>query len=330
MRPPEHQEHDRQTPRLHIAVGVLIDAQGRVLIARRRPGTPGAGKWEFPGGKREAGESIESALTRELREELGVAPRAARPLIRFSHAYSDRSVLLDVWRIEDWSGTAAGLEGQPLAWCEAARLFDYDLLSANKPIVDAIRLPTRYLITPEPDADRAGFLRRAESALAGGMRMLRLRAPNLDDDAYEDLAGELQIRAQKYGADLLLDRDAAMAERIGAAGLHWPATAMAAGRQRPLPTDRWFALSCHNRQELEGALEMGADFASLSPVAATPSHPRAQPLGWEGLAAARAGLPLPVYALGGTSSAELETAWRHGAQGVAGIRAFWPSRAATV
>lgn len=310
-------------PFLYIAVGVLTAPDGRVLIAKRLPGKPGADKWEFPGGKREDGESVKAALARELDEELGIRVRETRPLLRFSHDYSDRRVLLDIHRVVAWDGEAHGREGQTLAWCPPDNLFDYDLLSANAPVVAALCLPERYAITPEPGNDHEAFLARAERALERGIRLLRLRAWSLDDAAYETLAHALQEKAENYGAALLLDRDADMATRVGAAGLHLPANALKTLSERPLPTDRWFAVSCHDRDELKRAMDLGADFVTLSPVAATPSHPDTEPLGWKGFAQARDDLAIPVYALGGLDPADLERAQDHGAQGIAATRAFF-------
>lgn len=311
-------------PVLHIAVGVLIDAGGRVLIAQRRAGTPGAGKWEFPGGKREANESIQAALARELDEELGIQVQQLRPMLRFHHDYADRRVLLDVWRVLEWRGQPVGREGQIIAWCAPLRLMDYDLLSANKPIVDAIRLPDGYVISPEPGADCAAFLQAASTAAARGARLLRLRALSLDDAAYETLAHALKARLQEHGTALMLDRGPEMLARVGAAGLHLPARAAQRLSQRPVPNNLWFAVSCHSRQALVQARRLGADFAVLSPVKPTASHPQSEPLGWHGFAQASDDVALPVFALGGLTPDDCKTAWANGAQGVAGINAFWP------
>ncbi len=312
------------TQTLHIAVGVLINAQGQVLIAQRRAGTDGEGKWEFPGGKRETGESIEAALARELDEELGVQVVRLRPMLRFHHDYTSLRVLLDIWLVLDWRGEPYGREGQSLAWCAQENLRDYDLLSANKPIVDAIRLPATYVITPEPGSDTTEFLRNASTAAARGQRLFRLRAWGLADDAYERLARELMHVFQHHGASLMLDRNAEMLTRLGAAGLHVPASVLASLKRRPVSQSRWFAASCHNRSELLQAKAIGADFAILSPVKTTPSHPNQASLGWAGFAQERDDVALPVYALGGLTPEDVQQAFEHGAQGTAGISAFWP------
>lgn len=309
---------------LDIAVGVLRAADGRVLIARRRPGTPGAGKWEFPGGKRESGESMAAALDRELAEELGIEVRASRPLLSLCHDYTDRTVWLDIRLVTDWRGQPAGCEGQLLAWCAPENLFEYDLLEANRPVVHALQLPMCYAITPEFDGDTKAFLAAAGRVWQNNTRLLRLRAPRLSDAEYEQLAHALQRRANVLGGTLLLDRDVALTRRVGAAGMHWPASRLRDSRRRPVAADQWFAVSCHDRAQLQAALTAGADFATLSPVRTTATHPDARPMGWPAFSQACWGLPLPVYALGGLGAADVATACGHGAQGVAGIRSFWP------
>jgi 8-oxo-dGTP diphosphatase len=124
--------------RVHVAVGVLCDPAGRVLITRRHAGSHQGGLWEFPGGKLEAGEDVLAALRRELLEELGIHVGAARALLEVHHDYPDKQVLLDVWQVQDFAGQAQGREGQPLKWVPAEELGDYEFPAANTPIVEAI------------------------------------------------------------------------------------------------------------------------------------------------------------------------------------------------
>ncbi len=123
---------------VHVAVGVLYNEQGRVLITRRPENTHQGGLWEFPGGKVETGEDVGAALCRELREELGVTVLAARPFVKVSHRYPDKEVLLDVWRVEHYEGEPRGLEGQPVDWLAPAALRERSFPLANVPIIDAI------------------------------------------------------------------------------------------------------------------------------------------------------------------------------------------------
>lgn len=126
---------------IHVVAGAIADADGRVLIAQRPRGRHMAGRWEFPGGKLAAGEDPLAGLKRELAEELGIAVRAARPLIRLRHKYPERRVLLDVWQVTDYEGEPQALESQALAWARPDELPQHDLLEADRAIVTALRLP---------------------------------------------------------------------------------------------------------------------------------------------------------------------------------------------
>jgi 8-oxo-dGTP diphosphatase len=114
-----------------------------------------------------------------------------------------------------------------------------------------------------------------------------------------------------------------MAERLGLDGAHLPARVAARLEARPVPADRWLAVSCHDDAELAHAARIGADFVTLAPVAPTPTHPRATPLGWPQFRALVADAAVPVYALGGLGAPDIPAARAAGAQGIAAIRAFW-------
>ena len=121
---------------VHVAVGIVAGADGAVLIARRPDHVHQGGLWEFPGGKVEHGESVIAALGRELREELGIAVRAAEPLLQTGYAYpDDRRVLLDVWRVTDFEGEPHGREGQPLVWASPGEMGQYTFPAADAPII---------------------------------------------------------------------------------------------------------------------------------------------------------------------------------------------------
>jgi 8-oxo-dGTP diphosphatase len=294
-----------------------------VLLARRPDHAHQGGLWEFPGGKIEPGESVEAGLARELEEELGLTPTAMRPLIRVRHRYPTREVLLDVWRVEVWAGEPHGREGQPVEWVAAEDLPARAYPEANLPIVAAVRLPDTYLITPEPGADEAGFLSGLARSLEGGVRLARLRARPRSPAQLRSLAREALALCREAGARMLVSGDPDLAEAVGADGVHLPAARLMALRERPLARARWVAASCHDAAELGRAGELGIDFAVLSPVRATASHPGAGPLGWQRFWSLTETAKLPVYALGGLGRAELPVAWSHGAQGIAAIRGLW-------
>lgn len=127
-----------ERPPIHVAAGVVLGADGSVLIAKRLPGVDQGGLWEFPGGKIEPGETARSALTRELHEELGIAVIEAARLIRIEHDYPRKRVVLDVWRVEVWAGTPAGAEGQQVKWVPLSALGDYAFPQANRRIITAL------------------------------------------------------------------------------------------------------------------------------------------------------------------------------------------------
>jgi 8-oxo-dGTP diphosphatase len=124
---------------IHVVAGALFDASGRVLIAQRPAGTHMAGGWEFPGGKRESGETPLATLKRELREELGVEVHSAEPLICYEYQYPERTVLLDLWRVTEFSGVPQPLEGQPLQWMALDELESVGLLEADRPMIAALK-----------------------------------------------------------------------------------------------------------------------------------------------------------------------------------------------
>lgn len=125
---------------LHVLAGVLCDGVGRVLLAERPAGKQLAGFWEFPGGKREDGETPREALWRELHEELGVQVLAAEPLVQVPWCYAARELLLDAWRVTHWQGEPQGLEGQGLQWCLPAEVMPATLAPADREILRALCL----------------------------------------------------------------------------------------------------------------------------------------------------------------------------------------------
>ena len=120
-----------------VAAVALIDADGRVLLAKRPEGKQLGGLWEFPGGKVETGERPETALIRELKEELGidVAESCLAPLTFASHAYEDFHLLMPLYACRRWKGQVSGAEGQELAWVRPLKLKDYPMPPADVPLI---------------------------------------------------------------------------------------------------------------------------------------------------------------------------------------------------
>ena len=128
-------------PLVLVSAVALVDADGRILLAQRPPGKAMAGLWEFPGGKVNPGETPETALIRELAEELGidVAASCLAPFTFASHTYRDFHLLMPLYICRKWSGIARGREGQRLTWARPARLDDYPMPPADAPLVAMLR-----------------------------------------------------------------------------------------------------------------------------------------------------------------------------------------------
>ena len=124
--------------RLEVAVGILNDSLGRVLVGQRIVRDDYFEKWEFPGGKFESGEGAQQALTRELREELGIEVHACEELMLLEHNYPDRKVRLHVLQVTDYAGEARSIEGQAIQWLALSELQNIDFLAGNQPIIERL------------------------------------------------------------------------------------------------------------------------------------------------------------------------------------------------
>ncbi len=311
---------------MNVVAGVLLDAAGRVLLAQRPAGKQLAGCWEFPGGKLEPGETHVTALRRELQEELAIDAGDIDPqaLISVPRQQGETRLVLHAHRVRHWHGEPRDVEHAALIWRHPTDVEMPSLAPADRPIVHAIRLPACYPVTPDTDA--ASVRAMLDNALARGMTLLQLRLPSWPVDAVRELAAGLLPALRKSGATCLLNGDIEGARRLGqGTGVHLRAAQLARLSARPLPPGQWVAASCHDADELRQAGQV-ADFAVLSPVAATATHPGVRSMGWSSFAACVAGAALPVYALGGMTPDDLPRARQSGAQGVAGIRAFWQHR----
>ena len=124
-----------------VSAVALIDVDGRILLAQRPEGKSMAGLWEFPGGKVEADETPETALVRELQEELGIDTweSCLAPLTFASHSYDDFHLLMPLFACRKWNGTPHGREGQTLKWVAAKDLRDYPMPPADIPLIPILR-----------------------------------------------------------------------------------------------------------------------------------------------------------------------------------------------
>jgi len=302
-----------------VAVGILEDSSGNVLLQKRRRGQGCAGQWEFPGGKIRPGEDPQTAIARELEEELGIRVAETCPWLRRFHRYSHADCDLHFLRALRWDGAPTGKEGQELAWAPKRSAAPEPLLAASRDPWKWLALPAACMIT---DIEAVGL----EQTLAQWERiqdrtpaMIRLRDKSLPDDARKIALCEI-VRRRREGSIVICGGGAWAAQDAGACGVHLDATALAAAHRRP--DTEWVGASCHDEAGLERAAGLGVDYVMLSPVLPTRTHPEASPLGWVRFAELAGDCGLPVYALGGLGLGDISRARSCGAHGVAGMRAF--------
>jgi 8-oxo-dGTP diphosphatase len=306
---------------IHVAVGVLLNAAGQVLISRRHPDSHQGGLWEFPGGKVEAGEDVQSALKREFKEELGVIPLACSPFQKITHHYADKSVLLDVWSISSSEGEPAGLEGQAVEWRSVSALQARDFPAANARIIKCLSLPREIAITPDVKTSEV-LQSLLEQLIAKGLKVIQIRQTHLTGEQYLDWFQRASSSCHGKGVALLLNQDLALFGGSGAAGFHANARRLLQLQQRPVAEELLFSASCHSLDELRKAEALGADFVSLSPVGSTAKYAAGDQLGWDKFQRLASSVNLPVYALGGMGSTDRDQVLRHNGFGIAGIRTF--------
>ena len=308
-------------PLTRVAAAVILRGDGSVLLAQRPPGKPYAGYWEFPGGKLEPGESPRHALDRELAEELGLRVRRAAPWLVQEFVYPHAHVELHFFRVFDYDGEPVGHDGQAFAWQRPGAFDVAPLLPANSRVLAALALPAAMGITCADDMGDEAFVARAALAIGRGLRLVQVREKAWPSARRDALARSLLAIARPHGAKVVVNGEAEDAARVGADGVHWTAATLARATVRP--HGMIVGASCHTRDELARAASLGVDYAIVAPVRATPTHPDATPLGWDGFARTIEGTRVPVYALGGLAPADLDAALDHGAHGIAMRRAAW-------
>lgn len=327
---------------IDVAAGLILRADGSLLLGQRPQGKPWSGWWELPGGKLEPGETVLQALTRELEEELGIRVTEAWPWVTYVHVYPHTTVRLAFCQVTGWEGEPRGLENQQLRWVDPAQALadalrqqgepdpanpaSGQVLPATIPPLRWLALPTTYAISSIGSAEGLpGFLARLDAALAGGLRLVQFREPGwpqgADSPSLRDAFQAVLQRCRAAGATLLVNSAHPVQWWHEAGGVHLRARDAAALTARPaLPQGALVGVSAHGHAEVAHARALGADFAVLGPVLETASHPGQPGIGWAGFVEGNRDAGIPVFALGGQSEATRTEARRHGAHGVAGIR----------
>lgn len=305
-----------------VVAAVLRDSHGRVLLAQRPEGKHLAGAWEFPGGKLDPDESPAAGLARELTEELGIEVIGSKPLLSLTHHYEDRSIRLLLREVSTWEGDPVGREGQALAWVSLAEARALPMPEADRPLLRALALDARCAISPDPAefADTAAFVHDWETRLQAGFGWVQLQARSLSHSELRPLAQRCGELARHYGACWMLDAEPALAEELGADGVHLSRERLHSCRVRPLAQARIVTAACRTAADLALAGRLGLDLVMLWPEPGSGSSgQRLSPLDSTGFEQLCAGSPLPVLVPGGLGPEDLARARAAGAFGVAGV-----------
>ena len=311
---------------VHVAVAVIKNSEGQYFIAKRPQESHQGGLWEFPGGKVENNETVFDALKRELFEEIGITLLKATPLIQISHDYGDKSVYLDVFSIDEFTEEAFGKEGQEIRWINKSELSLYEFPIANIPIVNAIQLPDKYMITGK-FSDENDLLCRLQESINNGIKLIQFRAKDLEEETYFKFAKKIHSVCEKENVKLQLNTSVHNYKKYSANkfshGLHLNSRELEYYFPDDFDKKILISTSTHNQDEISLSENKKVSFIVLSPVNSTLSHPDTIPIGWDKFKELTQTATMPVYALGGMKVELLDKAKNLGAQGIAAIGEFW-------
>ncbi len=316
----------------HAAVGVIQHDNGLVLLAERPAGKAWSGYWEFPGGKIEPNETPEAALIRELQEELGITATLIYPWLTRTFDYEAKydnsgvlnspakTVKLHFFIVAEWDGEPFGMEKQTISWQNPEKISVGPVLPANTPIFTALSLPNIYAITNLSELGEELFFERLKLALNRGLMMIQVREKQLTQEELLLFIERLIEITEPYEAKVFVNSGTNLATDFKLTGIHFTAAYLMTLSAKP---EGLCGASCHNLNELAYAEALGMDYALLSPVQNTKSHPDAAPMGWDAFTEMIKDCSIPVYALGGLQTDDLNDARLSGAHGIAMQRNVW-------
>lgn len=295
---------------IEVVAAVIRDANGNVLIARRPQNKHQGGKWEFPGGKVEAGESRRSALSRELYEELGIDVANSARLISVYHEYEDKSIYLDVYEVLNWQGTPRGVEGQAVEWVPVSALSEREFPEANKPIIDAVLLP-KFIKMLKPVVTSEAFERQILSSLESKHAFI-FHSFEDTELTHEQLNWMLDTASERQKEVILQSPPPLVRLDYN---LHLSTEELLKAQEKPAA--KRVSATCHTPGELFKAQRLGLDFIFIGPVLMSSFTTDLKALGWPSFQSLVGRVNIPVYAIGGLSDKDLELAREYGAQGIA-------------
>ena len=306
---------------IEVAVGILVNSSNHVLINQRTALQSWAGWWEFPGGKLEKNETPRRALDREIYEELGVEVVGAEKWVTRRFSYDDTDVILYFFKIFKWNGDAISKEGQLLSWELFEKIDLSKVLPPNKFVVGAINFPDHYAITNLSETPLSLFTQQLETRIKNGTKLIQIREKDLTDDEFINFAKRVIKFCKGRNVKVMINSKIKLAYELSADGVHLNSKQI--HDIDKFPKDLIVGASCHNMKDLDAAEKKGANFAVLSPINKTLSHPKASSIGWDAFSSLAIKYTMPIYALGGMTLKDVKRAQSAGGIGVASQRDVW-------
>jgi 8-oxo-dGTP diphosphatase len=257
---------------------------------------------------------------RELREELGIEVREATPWITRVYTYTHATVRLHFFRVSAWEGEPQPLEDQAIEWQRVDSPDVAPMLPANAPVLAALALPGVMVVSNAAAHGIEEWIQALAARTLEERMLVQIREKGANRQQVQHLLSRARARAEPFGSRIVVNSDCGSFPQGG--GVHLTSRALMAATERPEAS--LLGASCHDEAELDQAERLRVDYVVLGPVKETASHPGAPVLGWQRFAQLARERPMPIYAIGGLTRADLAEARRHGAHGVALLRAAFP------
>lgn len=304
---------------IDVSVGILLN-DTKVLLGKRPKTKPWAGWWEFPGGKINSGETANDALIRELKEELGITVTSSEPWMIRTHHFNNQPIRLHFFKINSWKKSPIALEHDELKWVEIESPKVEPLLPANQMIFQSLQLPSIYAITNMTEF-HGNFFSLLERKIKSEINLIQIRERLLDQNELEIFSKKVLHLARQHKIKVLINANLELAKKIKADGVHLNSKQIY--ENITIPEEMIIGASCHSIEDLKQAEARKYNFALLSPVKKTLTHPSIDPMGWKSFQEIINQVQIPVYALGGMACSDIPNAFESGAVGIAAQRAIW-------
>jgi len=297
---------------IEVVAAVIRDSDGKILIAQRPANKHQGGKWEFPGGKVEKGESRRSALIRELNEELDIEIGHSTRLISVYHEYEDKAVYLDVYDVCQWQGTAVGKEGQAVKWVSPSALDDFEFPAANRSILTAAVLPRKLkMLGSATDASeyKQNFITQIELGHRLFLQVFDEKSESFK--LYQDNVNWLLDTAASNQVAIVFEAPPPLVRSDY--GIHLSSDELLTIQEKPVAS--YVSASCSTPEELFKAQRLALDYVLIGPVLMGNADGK-KPIGWPMFQSLSSRVNIPVYAYGGVGAKDIDLAREYGAQGI--------------